>query len=110
MPNSQVLWPWATEITFSTTAGRAILESVPAGRNWRRRDARPPGARLCPKLLYGPQAHTHRFLQACVTRAITVIATCYGLKRLARFEEDGADVFYKILLSKTKLYPQGVGA
>ncbi len=48
--------------------------------------------------------------QARATFAMTMMATCYNLKRLARFLEDGVDAFYKSSTSKSKLRPQGANA
>lgn len=46
--------------------------------------------------------------QARATVAMTMMATCYNLKRLARFLEDGVDVFFKVKPSKSQVRLQGV--
>ena len=45
--------------------------------------------------------------QARATVAMTMMATCYNLKRLARFLEDGVDVFFKVKPSKSQVRLQG---
>jgi IS5 family transposase len=48
--------------------------------------------------------------QARATVAMTMMATCYNLKRLATFLEDGVDVFYKTHPSKSEMRLQGGNA
>ena len=50
--------------------------------------------------------------QARATVAMTMMATCYNLQRLARFLKDGVDAFYKAKAkpSKTELRLQGANA
>ena len=48
--------------------------------------------------------------QARATVAMTMMAACYNLKRLARFLDDGVDAFYKNKPSKTEVRLQGVSA
>ena len=48
--------------------------------------------------------------QARATVAMTMMATCYNLRRLARFLEDGVDAFYKGRPSKTEVRLQGGNA
>lgn len=48
--------------------------------------------------------------QARATVAMTMMAACYNLKRLAKFLDDGVDAFYKDCLSKSELRLQGVNA
>ena len=48
--------------------------------------------------------------QARATMAMTVMAACYNLKRLARFLDDGVDAFYKNKPLKTEVRLQGVSA
>jgi len=45
--------------------------------------------------------------QARATVAMTMMAACYNLKRLARFLEDGVDAFYKGKPSKSEVRLQG---
>lgn len=45
--------------------------------------------------------------QARATVAMTMMATCYNLKRLARFLEDGVDAFFKAKPSKSQVRLQG---
>jgi IS5 family transposase len=42
--------------------------------------------------------------------AMTMMAACYNLKRLARFLEDGVDAFYKGGPSKSEVRLQGINA
>ncbi len=46
--------------------------------------------------------------QARATVAMTMMAVCYNLKRLAKFLGDGADAFYKACPSKTGVRLHGV--
>ena len=48
--------------------------------------------------------------QARATVAMTMMAACYNLKRLARFLEDEVDAFYKGRPSKTEVRLQGANA
>ena len=48
--------------------------------------------------------------QARATVAMTMMATCYNLKRLAMFLENGVDTFYKTRPSKTEVRLQGANA
>lgn len=45
--------------------------------------------------------------QARATVAMTMMAACYNLKRLAKFLDDGVDAFYKNKPSKTEVRLQG---
>lgn len=45
--------------------------------------------------------------QVRATAAMTMMAACYNLKRLAKFLDDGVDAFYKNKPSKTKVRLQG---
>ena len=45
--------------------------------------------------------------QVRATVAMTMMATCYNLKRLARFLEDGVDAFFKAKPSKSQVCLQG---
>ena len=42
--------------------------------------------------------------------AMTMMAACYNLKRLAKFLDDGVDAFYKSGASKSEVCPQGANA
>lgn len=48
--------------------------------------------------------------QARATVAMTMMAACYNLKRLAKFLDDGVDAFYKNKPSKTEVRLQGANA
>ena len=48
--------------------------------------------------------------QARATVAMTMMAACYNLKRLAKFLDDGVDAFYKNKQSKTEVRLQGANA
>ena len=48
--------------------------------------------------------------QARATVAMTMMAACYNLKRLAKFLDDGVDAFYKNKPSKTGVRLQGANA
>ena len=48
--------------------------------------------------------------QVRATVAMTMMATCYNLKRLAKFLDDGVDAFYKNKPSKTEVRLQGANA
>ena len=48
--------------------------------------------------------------QARATVAMTMMAACYNLKRLAKFLDDGVDAFYKACPSKSEVCLQGVTA
>jgi len=49
--------------------------------------------------------------RSCIRVAsMTMMATCYNLKRLAKFLNDGVDAFYKACLSKSEVRPQGANA
>jgi len=48
--------------------------------------------------------------QARATAAMTMMATCYNLKRLAGFPKDGVDAFYKSAPSKTEVRLQVANA
>lgn len=41
---------------------------------------------------------------------MTMMATCYNLKRLAKCMDDGVDAFYRIKPSKTEVRLQGANA
>jgi hypothetical protein len=47
---------------------------------------------------------------ARATVAMTMIAACYNIKRLAMFVENGVDTFYKDRSSKTEVRLQGANA
>ena len=48
--------------------------------------------------------------QVRATVAMTMMAACYNLRRLARFLEDGVDAFYKGGASKSEVRLQGINA
>ncbi len=48
--------------------------------------------------------------QARATVAMTMMAACYNLKRLAKFLEDGVDAFYNAWPSKSEVCPQRANA
>ena len=48
--------------------------------------------------------------QVRATAAMTMMAACYNLKRLAKFLDDGVDAFYKNKPSKTEVRLQGAYA
>ena len=48
--------------------------------------------------------------QVRATVAMTMMAACYNLKRLAKFLDDGVDAFYKSGASKSEVCPQGANA
>ena len=48
--------------------------------------------------------------QARATVAMTMMAACYNMKRLAKFLDDGVDAFYKSAPSKTLVRLLGASA
>ena len=48
--------------------------------------------------------------QARATVAMTMMAACYNLKRVAKFLDDGVDAFYKACSSKSEVCLEGVKA
>ena len=48
--------------------------------------------------------------QARATVAMTMMAACYNLKRMAKFLDDGVDAFYKACSSKSEVCLEGVKA
>ena len=48
--------------------------------------------------------------QARATVAMTTMATCYNLKRLDKYLDDGVEAFYKACPSKSEVRTQGANA
>ena len=74
-------------------------------------DPSPGGAPVC-----ADAPHAGKLIrtigQARATAAMTMMAACYNINRLAKFLDDGVDVFYKHkgMPSKTEVRQQRAGA